>query len=204
MPIALPTPTAKQLSNIDSDIPAVRAAQSIAMTIAAAARLLKPRTVATIAQALRPDLPLPQVLAELQISADKVLAEITAFNATADAVENEEDIRLKPIMHRATTRFFELMSQIPVLTRNINDFPRFRAAKVERLIAAGLSLEVAEREAGEQTPWDLMAEREAAQIEHDALQQFIKTKDESLLPEGFTANPDISSKGGRRNGRKAS
>jgi len=187
MPITLPTPTAKQLSYIDSDIPAVRAAQSVTTTITAAVKLLKPRTIATIAQALRPDLPLPQALAEFQISADKVLAEITTFNTTAAAVAKAEENRLAPIMHRATTRFFELMSQIPVLTRNINDFPRFRAAKVERLIAAGLSLDVAEREAGEQTPWDLMAEREAAQIEHDALQNFIRNKDESLLPEGFTA-----------------
>ena len=187
MPFNLPAPSAKQLVAIDSDIQAVRAAQVLTRTIEASVRLLKPRTVATIAQALRPDLPMLQALAELQIQADQMLFEIIAFDSTASTVIAEEEARIKPVMNRATTRYFELMAGIPALTRHIVDYPRLRSTKVERLIEAGLSPDVAEREAGEFTAAEQIAERDAAQVEYDALKRFIQTKDESLLPSGFAA-----------------
>lgn len=187
MPIALPTPNAKQLAQFDSDIPAVKSAQSITRTIEASLRCLKPRTIGAIAQNLRPDMPLLQALAEFQIQADKVLSEIESFSSIATVVEKEENERLKPTFDRAVMRFFELMKRLPAIDRQIADYENQRRAKVNRFTEAGLSLEVAEREAGETTPSALITERDAAQAEHDALDMFIKTKDETHLPAGFTA-----------------
>lgn len=185
MHINLHPPTARQKWDFLLDATAVQVSQDVTNSLANIVRNLAPFTVAAIAQNLRPDLPTHEALAELSIQADAILAEVGKFNVDAYTAESAENARIAPLFDRATRRMMELFVLIPSLDSQIASFKANRAAKLKKLVGAGLSPDEAELMAGDKAPASLIEQRATAQTECDALQAFIRTKDESLLPEGF-------------------
>lgn len=147
------------------------------------AELCTPSAVARIAKQRHPDSndPVTKLAEEL----NDLVAGLEAFNIGLAEAKRAEDDRLMPVIKSATRRLFEVADQIDRLDRMIGRSAQDHAARCKRLGEAGLSAGEVEKLAPLPDVAAMESERAALIAERNALDGFVRTKDEGLLPARF-------------------
>ena len=164
---------------------ATQTATAIARKVAHAARSLSHNDVVALALHLHPDHAPAAALARLDATADDFIRTFGAVSRQfCDALAADRE-RKAPIVAQAARRRHEVASDIAAIDSSIAAIERNDATKRERLKSAGLSGAELHRAAVPTDTAELSVRHGALVVESEALDRFLRTRDEGDLPAGF-------------------
>jgi len=146
---------------------------------------LQPASIVALAMSRHPEQSAEQAL---EIFCGEVATFLCALELCSDesqaALEAERD-RLAPIVAAAAHRGLDIAARISNIDARIDANQRRNVEKRERLRKAGLTGDELESVASPTDNSELLSERAAMAAENEALQEFLRTRDEQNLPDGF-------------------
>jgi hypothetical protein len=166
------------------DLEAVRAAASLRTDIARRIKRLEAASVVAAACARFPGRSAVQAVAELTNEVTGVLSAFATVSDKAGADFEADRTRTQPAFDVAVARHFEVTKRIKDLGNIIPQRDKTVAEQRGRMRAAGVPLVDIDRLADTS---GLHEEQSRLSAENELLLQFIKTRDESLLPADFMA-----------------
>ena len=169
------------------DLEAVRAAASLRTDIARRIKRLEAASVVAAACARFPGLCAVQAIAELTNEATGILNALDTVDEKAHADFEAERARTQPAFDVAVARHFELTKRIKDLGNIIPQRDKNVAVQRGRMHAAGVPWADIDRLCQPADTSGLHEEQSRLSAENELLLQFIKTRDESLLPADFMA-----------------
>ncbi|WP_295386606.1 hypothetical protein [uncultured Thiodictyon sp.] len=119
--------------------------------------------------------------------------DLDRFQSSAELTMKAETTRLAPLMSKATRRVMAAVRRIEQIDAQMRSSQERAEGKRKQLLAAGVKEGPdLERIAGDTSEIDaLKAERAALVDERATMEQFIRTRDESLLPADFVVNEPL-------------
>lgn len=181
----LPTLAPEEIRELITDRETIRAAQRGVFQLQAIARKLTPASFAAIARQQYRTEPLSMAIALLAHEIDRAAQEIEDHAQRSEQAKQEEAARSAQIVGTATRRLFALMEAIPQLEKAIHNAEHSHTQRRQKLITAGMSADEVARYAPAANVGEMIANLDAARVEAVSLEQYLSTRDESLLPPGF-------------------
>ena len=178
-------PNAREIFSIRADQPVVKSTIGVIRAIDALRQASAPEVIVTIARKQFPGLPDIEAVAELQLSIEKAVSEMSVFKMLAQKAVKAEEIRMAPTTNRVMTRIFEITGKVPRLKISIASAAHDAEKKVESLTKLGVSPEEAARVTGDYGEAADRAELEEISAELLKLETFTRTWNEADLPAGF-------------------
>jgi hypothetical protein len=169
------------------DLEAVRAAASLRTDIARRIKRLEAASVVAAACARFPGRSAVQAVAELTNEVTGVLSAFATVSDKAGADFEADRTRTQPAFDVAVARHFEVTKRIKDLGNIIPQRDKTVAEQRGRMHAAGVPLVDIDRLCQPADTSGLHEEQSRLSAENELLLQFIKTRDESLLPADFMA-----------------
>jgi len=167
---------------------ATQTATAIARKVARATHRLSHNEVLALALHLHPDHPPADALARLDATVDDFIRTFGAASREfCDALAGDRE-RKAPIVTQAARRRHEVANEIVAIDSSLAAIERNDATKRERLKSAGLSGAQLHRAAVPTDTTELSARRAAMVVESEALDRFLRTRDEDELPAAFVEN----------------
>lgn len=189
MNLSLPTPNAADLLALRNDRPAFIAAVELQRDLAKAVGKLLPETLAAIAVQHMPGATRLEAIGNLQAKFADFNAAISDFNNLAVAARNEYLDKIKPVFDRVSRRHFEINHDLGRIKSRIESAKSVRKGSIKALVDAGASQSQAEAiilEQSNQVVAELVAEHDALVAENETIRCFLKSKNLSDLPQGFS------------------
>jgi|GEM_PF-5083649 len=181
----LPKVTSAELTHLMRNARLIENVDAMRRDIARAANYLPTVGFVALARKRHPDLPVAAAFDAFMVEVADFIAEARAIGSIAVADLDEEEKRLAPVVAAAARRDLEIQRRVENIDKSIATNKSRRDEKRKKLIAAGLNLaEVNSHTATEDTS-NLSDERAELLTEGGALQEFLRTRDERTLPEGF-------------------
>ncbi len=182
-----PLPTADELRAIRNDTEAMRAAVRLREDLSQAVKQLRPEVLLVLVRQQFPDETHFQAVTKFGLEAIATRRTITALSEDMAALERADNERLAPVFNAAATRHMEIVGKLNGIPREIQCAEGTMRRKREELKALGVTDKaVVERLAPTPDYAAFSAKREALEAENACLVEFLKTKDESKLPHGFS------------------
>lgn len=190
----LPTPAPEEIREFITDRDTIRAAQRAIAQLQDMARKLTPGTFAAIARQQYRTEPFGMAIALLAHEIERATQEIEDHAARSAQAKQEETARHALIVGTATRRLFALTEGIPHFEKAIHDAELNHTQRRQKLIAAGMTADEVEKFAPAPSIGEMIAKLAAARVEVVSLEQYLSTRDETLLPSGFVATdlPKVS------------
>jgi hypothetical protein len=173
-------PVAAEMRAFFNDRDSVDAAIAARNDMARAIRRLNPFTVACLMQLSFPG-------ADWRERLDSLLWGLAKHGKDCVHVLDSDNAKHAPFVAAAAHRSLEIVGEIRRVDSRIAGLDRAKQAKREVLEEAGVSPAEQERLLATDDLGALIAEKAALIVEGDALEQYVRLKDESLLPAGFKA-----------------
>ncbi len=147
---------------------------------------LQPASILALAMARHPEQSAEQAFETFRGEVAGFLSALETCSTESQVALGAEKERLAPIVAAAAHRSLDIVARISNIDGRINANQRNDAERRERFRKAGLT--GAELESVAASPTDnseLLARRADLVAESEALQEFLRTRDERYLPEGF-------------------
>ncbi|WP_295393214.1 hypothetical protein [uncultured Thiodictyon sp.] len=171
------------------DRTAIRLADRCARDIERFARRLNHGTIAALAQHRAPGASLPDALRQMADAINSATMDLARFQAATAATLKADSDRLAPLVSKATRRVLAAAKRTEDIGRIIRmaagSPPELKRAKLRAAGVTGADLDALAK------PFDpvpLEAESAALVAEVARLEDFLRTRDDSLLPAGFLAD----------------
>ncbi len=176
-----------------ADRTAVRLADRCARDLERFARRLNHGTIAALAAHHAPGVSITDALRALADEINTATMDLDRFQSSAELTMKAETTRLAPLMSKATRRVMAAVRRIEQIDAQMRSSQERAEGKRKQLLAAGVKEGPdLERIAGDTSEIDaLKAERAALVDERATMEQFIRTRDESLLPADFVVNEPL-------------
>lgn len=181
----LPTPAPEEIRELITDRDTIRVAQRGVFQLRAIASKLTTTSFAAIARQQYRTEPLSMAIALLAHEIDRAAQEIEDHAQRSEQAKQEEAARSAQIVGTATRRLFALTESIPQLEKAIHNAEHSHTQRRQKLITAGMSADEVTRYAPAANVGEMIANLDAARVEAVSLEQYLSTRDESLLPPGF-------------------
>jgi hypothetical protein len=146
---------------------------------------LQPASIMALAMSRHPEQSAEQAFATFRSEVAEFLCALETCSDETQVALNAAKQRLAPIVAFAAHRGLDLVARISNIDARINANQRNDAEKRKRLRNAGLKGDELESVASTTDNSELLAQRAAMVAENEALQRFLRTRDEQHLPEGF-------------------
>lgn len=180
----LTKPSATDLRQFRHNSAAIVATEEIIDGLRSLAKEATPSSIAVVADTL---FPAAKGVDAIEIMLDHMLLAINtvrAFETERKAADEAERDRLKPIVSSATHRLFAVLAEAKGVAATRASAVQQYALKVKNFAAAGLTPEqIAQVEPAPDVA-AMQARESALRAEADALERFIASKDETMLPIG--------------------
>lgn len=168
-----------------SETTALTQAERLRDGLARSIARLDAMTVIAAACAQFPEVPPEQAIGEFQRAVNLLVCSLEKHGADLKAAFNAERERIAPVLAAATHRHFALIAHINSIDGKLRCSAASDENKRARLRSAGLTGAELDSVTAPTDNAALLAERAELQAENDALLEFIRTKEERHLPEGF-------------------
>jgi hypothetical protein len=166
-------------TNVIGDIEGFR--NEIARTVTR----LQPASIVALAMSRHPEQSAEQAFETFRGEVTEFFYALETCSDESQAALEAAKQRLAPIVASAAHRGLDLVARISNIEARINANQRNDAEKRKRLLNAGLKGDELESVASPTDNSELLAQRSAMVAENEALQEFLRTRDEQHLPEGF-------------------
>ncbi len=175
-----------------TDRTAIRLADRCARDIERFARRLNHGTIAALAAHHAPGVSLPDALRQMADAINSATMDLARFQVATAANLKADSDRLAPLVSEASRRVFAGVKRIEMIDAQVRTAEQRSEAKRKNLVDAGIKGADLERLATDTTEIDaLQAERAALAGEQETMEQFLRTRDESLLPADFAVNEPL-------------
>jgi hypothetical protein len=166
-------------TNVIGDIEALRS------DIARRMARLQPASILALAMSRHPEQLAEEAFETFRGEVAEYLCVLETCSDDSQAALAVEKERLAPIVASAAHRDLDIVARISTIDARIRANQRNDAEKSKRLRSAGLSGNELESVASPTDNSELLAERAAMLAESEALQEFLRTRNEQHLPDGF-------------------
>lgn len=181
----LPSPTAAEVLAMHNNKSALLAAMAAARALQEVASSISPQTIIAIAQQRHGGMPALMAVANLQAEINDLAATIAEHGQEFEVARIGEAERLQPLVSSACRRTLAIAEHIQNIQKRIARTETDIAIRRQKLKEGGLSMaEIQQLAPVDNTP-ALQAECADLATEAEALENFLRTKDESHLPADF-------------------